>query len=170
MTHKKTLQSIDNFSIVFHVGHKLVLVFFGLPAVQRPPASSSCLVYRCEYCTGLSRHRGCVRAYPLVPTVHCTGRLSLSLYPFYFPSSSKSFCFSREKKVKGQGTVQVRAHCWSQFTNCARGAHRAAAPVVRRPPRAPAERAGAAFFAMSAGPASLGLCIGIGIDRAALTQ
>lgn len=66
--------------------------------MQRPPASSSCLVYRCEYCTGLSRHRGCVRAYPLVPTVHCTARLSL--YPFYFPS--KSFCFSR-KKI-GEGT------------------------------------------------------------------
>lgn len=95
---RKNSQSIDNFSIVFHVGHKLVLVFFGLPAVQRPPASSSCLVYRCEYCTGLSRHRGCVRAYPLVPTVHCTARLSL--YPFYFPS--KSFCFSR-KKI-GEGT------------------------------------------------------------------
>lgn len=130
--------------------------------MQRPPASSSCLVYRCPVIVG-----ACVRTrlYLL-----CTARLSLSTH-FISPPPPRAFAFHGKKKVKGQGTVQVRAraHCWSQFTNCARGAHRAAAPVVRRPPRAPAERAGAAFFAMSAGPASLGLCIGIGIDRAALT-
>lgn len=94
MTHKKTLQSIDNFSIVFHVGHKLVLVFFFWPSSSAEATSVIVLSS-----LSLSRHRGCVRAYPLVPTVHCT---SLSLYPFYFPSSSKSFCFSREKK--GEGT------------------------------------------------------------------
>lgn len=103
----------------------------------------------------------CVRTrlYLLCTALH----VSLSTHFInYFPSS-KSFCFSR-KKI-GEGT---RNSAGARALLVAIHKLRVVL-IVLRPQLSVDGRAGAAFFAMSAGPASLGLCIGIGIDRAALT-